>query len=304
LFKSLFIYIFKVYETFYFFCVLGGFVQKSKGVFFISSHNEKDYFFATSDSGEFFKKKNASSFLYVRKNNDFVTTFAKKVNFIDFSNNQNTSVGTSLIPYLEHDDANRALMGSNMQRQALPLKIKESSLIETGVERQISKVSELNISTINSGVTAFSNFKKIIIFSDLVFNKSLKSLNFDELDVFNQVFRYKCSSYFLNCKKKSNQSNILFQDLRLKKRDWVNKGDFLVNESGTFAGKVCAGNKFRSCAERYKILFIYILIISFPKIYRKFHFISKLYGKSFLFEYYKVYFCNIQFNICLEIKIY
>ena len=94
---------------------MGSIVQRKKGAFYISANEERDYFLASADLSNFFNSKKTLEIISLRKNDSFVTTQIKNTNFIGCFNNQNTSIGTDLIPFLEHDDANRALMGSNMQ---------------------------------------------------------------------------------------------------------------------------------------------------------------------------------------------
>lgn len=232
---------------------MGNIVQKSKGIFYISSLDEKDYYLSPSDSATLFNIKNYSNHVSLRKNDSFISTSLNKVNFIGCFNNQNTSIGTSLIPFLEHNDANRALMGSNMQRQALPLKNKELSFIETGIERQVFKASELSFIAISSGIVIFSSNKKLVVLSNLEFLKKQKEAlgtffkkNFLSKSLICgnlEGIRFKKNSYFLSNIRKSNQTNILNQKSFLKLGDWVKKGDFIVDGNCSLAGKVCCINK-------------------------------------------------------------
>lgn len=86
------------------------------------------------------------------------------------------SMGTSLIPYVEHNDANRALMGSNMQKQALCLFTKEIPILKTGTEKLISNISGSNIICKESGIVKYASMKKIIIHEKL----KIKNLNINK----------------------------------------------------------------------------------------------------------------------------
>ena len=86
-----------------------------------------------------------------------------QIQYMDVSPKQIVSVAASLIPFLEHDDANRALMGSNMQRQAVPTLISEKPLVGTGMEKDISKDSGLNVVVKRSGTVYYVDASQIII---------------------------------------------------------------------------------------------------------------------------------------------
>lgn len=216
----------------------------------MSSLTEKDYFLAPSDLGNSFLSKNYLNKVSLRKNDVFVSTSLKNADFISCFNGQNTSIGTGLIPFLEHDDANRALMGSNMQRQALPLKNRELSFIETGVERQIFKASELNLTANSSGIVVFSSNKKLVVYSLLSFSQKERKVSIFQSEKRNFLddyylsqnlkgINFKKNVYFLSDFRKSNQSNILNHTSFLKVGDWVKKGDFIVDGNCSLAGKVC-----------------------------------------------------------------
>ncbi len=216
----------------------------------MSSLVERDYFLAPSDLINFFNVKNyVSNKVSLRKNNSFVSSSLRNANFIGCFNGQNTSVGTGLIPFLEHDDANRALMGSNMQRQALPLKNRELSFIETGIERQIFKASELNLTANASGIVVFSSNKKLVVFSELAFSEKERKvlisqskktfLNKSFLSQSLESLKFKKNFYYFSDFRKSNQGNIINHSSFLKVGDWVKKGDFIVDGNCSLAGKVC-----------------------------------------------------------------
>ena len=183
-----------------------------------------------------------------KKNQSFVTELTKKINFISPSTNQIISIGTGLIPFVEHDDANRALMGSNMQRQALPLLKKEIALIETGIEIQIAKESQSTLIAKTSGKIKFVSNKKIIIKEQLktispnINNSLLNKIKKNKRKIFvKKKIAWKKKLYFLENPRKSNQNNQMQQTSIVKKNQWVKKGQVLADGKGTFQGKLSIG---------------------------------------------------------------
>src|SRR6185295_17960723 len=94
---------------------------------------------------------------------DFLVTDADKVQFIDVSPKQMVGVSAGLIPFLEHDDANRALMGSNMQRQAVPLLVPEPPLVSTGLEKEVARHSGMLVRAQEDGTVVFVDAERIKI---------------------------------------------------------------------------------------------------------------------------------------------
>ncbi|NUO16529.1 MAG: DNA-directed RNA polymerase subunit beta, partial [Planctomycetaceae bacterium] len=98
-----------------------------------------------------------------RKGHDFITVGAREIELVDVSSMQMVGVSAALIPFLEHDDANRALMGSNMQRQAVPLLLTELPLVGTGMERHVAVNSGMVLRAKADGVVRYADCKEIII---------------------------------------------------------------------------------------------------------------------------------------------
>ncbi len=94
-----------------------------------------------------------------REEGDFPVVDAAEVNYTDVAPNQIASISASLIPFLEHDDANRALMGSNMMRQAVPLLNPEAPIVGTGLERQVASDSRVLINAEGDGVVEYVDSK-------------------------------------------------------------------------------------------------------------------------------------------------
>jgi DNA-directed RNA polymerase subunit beta len=132
-------------------------------VVYMTAHEEDRYIIAQAntlfdDEGRFM-----SDAVLARKLGDPVTVTPDEVDFVDVSAKQIVSVPTSLIPFLEHDDANRALMGSNMQSQAVPLVRAEAPFVGTGVEERISRDSGTVLVAAEAGTVSYVDARKIVI---------------------------------------------------------------------------------------------------------------------------------------------
>lgn len=130
---------------------------------YLSAMDEEKYFIAQantplSDKGEFMEKM-----IPVRKSGDYTTRTADEITYMDVSPKQVVSASASLIPFLEHDDANRALMGSNMQRQAVPLLYAEAPRVGTGMEEKAAYDSGVIVAAKRSGVVTSVTSNEIII---------------------------------------------------------------------------------------------------------------------------------------------
>ncbi len=143
----------------------------------------------------------------------------KEVNYIDISPQQMLSLSASLIPFLEHDDSNRALMGTNMQRQAVPLLFAESPLVATGIESKIAEDALGTIVAKNDGEVLFVDASQIV-----VLNKD------SELDY-----------YYLPKYQRSNQDTCVNYVPIVKKGQKVHKGDVLADSSCTQNGQLALG---------------------------------------------------------------
>jgi DNA-directed RNA polymerase subunit beta len=109
------------------------------------------------------KERIALDRVTARFGGDFVMTASDQIQYIDISPKQMVGVSAGLIPFLEHDDANRALMGSNMQRQAVPLMITEPALVSTGLEKEVAKHSGMIIKAHSDGYVTFVDAERIVI---------------------------------------------------------------------------------------------------------------------------------------------
>lgn len=128
-----------------------------------------------------------------RRDGDYVQVSPSELDYIDVSTKQIVSVATALIPFLEHDDANRALMGSNMQRQAVPLISPRSPLVGTGVERDIASSEGICILAKRSGVVTYVSSDKVIISADKL-NSSTEEWALSNIDLY-ELKKYGKSSH-------------------------------------------------------------------------------------------------------------
>src|SRR5204862_4604000 len=107
---------------------------------------------------------------------DFIDVEPAHVDYMDVSPKQLVSVAASLIPFLEHDDANRALMGSNMQRQAVPLLCTEAPLVATGLEERVARDSRAVIVAEEAGKVASVTGNQIVIYEDGKYHENKKKI--------------------------------------------------------------------------------------------------------------------------------
>jgi DNA-directed RNA polymerase subunit beta len=131
---------------------------------FMDAFQEAEHFIA--QAGQDFKKTKKDELIVARNQDDFVYVEQDKVDYRDLSPKQIVSVSTALIPFLEHDDAVRALMGSNMQRQAVPLVKTQTAIVGTGMEKEIAKGSGGVVTARRAGEVVYVSSDKIVIKAD------------------------------------------------------------------------------------------------------------------------------------------
>jgi len=164
-----------------------------------------------------------------REEGDFPVVEPIEVNYTDVAPNQIASISASLIPFLEHDDANRALMGSNMMRQAVPLLRPESPIVGTGLERQVAKDSRVLVNAEEDGIVDYVDSRKIIIKYDRTEEERLVS--------FEEEFR----TYDLIKFRKTNQGTSINLKPIVRKGDKVEKGQVLCEGYATQQGELALG---------------------------------------------------------------
>jgi len=191
----------------------------SQEIKYLSADEEENYIIAQAntplnENSQFIENK-----VEVRHGKKFSQESPDKVDFMDVSPRQIVSVTTSLIPFLEHDDANRALMGSNMQRQAVPLILPQSPLIATGMEREAARDSGQVLFAPNDGEVASVSASEIVVRYDKDTEQSFPLTKF----------------------ARSNQGTCVNQRPVVSKGDLVKRGQVLADGSSTEGGELALG---------------------------------------------------------------
>ncbi|MDP4210889.1 MAG: DNA-directed RNA polymerase subunit beta [Bacteroidota bacterium] len=204
-----------------------------EGVIYLSAEEEESKIIGQAnapmnDDGEFVESR-----VKARFNGDFPFAEKETVELIDVAPNQISSIAASLIPFLEHDDANRALMGSNMMRQAVPLLRPESPIVGTGIEASVVQDSRLMVTAEGDGVIKFVDASEIVVEYDRT--EEQKFLSFED-----DIRRYKLPKY-----KKTNQSTSVNLRPIVKKGQRVSKGDILTEGYATQLGELALGRNLR-----------------------------------------------------------
>ena len=199
--------------------------QATDKIEYLSALDEKDYPIAQANS---FLDKN-SRFIddkaSVRIEGEAARSLVTDIKYMDVSPDQLVSISASLIPFLEHDDANRALMGSNMQRQAVPLLKPRAPLIGTGIEHIVAMDSGISVIAKRDGVVTYVDASRIVI-------RAKASGNNDEVDA---------DIYKLEKFRKTNQNSCYTQKPVLREGDFVKKGQILADGPSSELGELALG---------------------------------------------------------------
>jgi len=193
-------------------------------IVYLSAIEEEKYMIAQANTkidknGNFLEE-----LISCRKSLNFILSKPDLVEYIDVSPKQLVSVAASLIPFLENDDANRALMGSNMMRQAVPLIKPESPLVGTGIERDVALDSGVTIIAKRDGMVDKIDGKRIVV---KAFEKDLSKSG---VDIYN-LFKFQ----------KSNQNTTINQKPLVKVGDIIKKGDIIADGPSTKLGELALG---------------------------------------------------------------
>ncbi len=165
-----------------------------------------------------------------RSRNEFTLSTAAKIDYMDVSPKQIVSVAAALIPFLEHDDANRALMGSNMQRQAVPCLRAEKPLVGTGMERVVAVDSGTTVKAVRGGTVDSVDASRTVI----RVNDSETSEGEPGVDIYNFT-KYT----------RSNQNTCINQKPLVKPGDIIEKGDVLADGASTDLGELALGQNMQ-----------------------------------------------------------
>jgi DNA-directed RNA polymerase subunit beta len=197
----------------------------SDEVIYLSAMEEGRYTVAQANAEIDAKGKFTSELVQCRKGGEYILARPETIDFVDVSPKQIVSVAAALIPFLENDDANRALMGSNMQRQAVPLIQAESPLVGTGMEEVVARDSGVAISARRSGIVDQVDAMRIVVRATDDVGPSRPAV-----DIYN-LLKFQ----------RSNQSTCITQKPLVKVGDTVKKGDIVADGPSTQNGELALG---------------------------------------------------------------
>ncbi len=195
-------------------------------IHYLSALEEEDHVIAQANAALDDEGGFTQDLVSARKAGEFVMARPEDVNFMDVSPNQLVSVAASLIPFLEHDDANRALMGSNMQRQAVPLLRTEAPLVGTGMERVVARDSGATVVSERGGIVENVDSTRIVIKADTPSGAYADT----GVDIYGLV-KYQ----------RSNQNTCINQRPIVRVGDHVREGDVVADGPSTEIGELALG---------------------------------------------------------------
>ncbi|MDE0693484.1 MAG: DNA-directed RNA polymerase subunit beta [Gammaproteobacteria bacterium] len=197
---------------------------------YLSAIDEAEYVIAQADSALDEKGNLTDELVEVRHQNEFTRSAPVNVNFMDVSPKQVVSVAAALIPFLEHDDTSRALMGSNMQRQAVPTIRTEKPLVGTGIERHVARDSGVCVIAGRGGVVDSVDAARVVIRVD---------------DAETTAGEAGVDIYNLTKFKRSNQNTCINQRPLVKRGDVIASGDILADGPSIDNGELALGQNMR-----------------------------------------------------------
>ena len=197
----------------------------SDKVIYLSAIDEEDFVIAQANAEVDTKGKFLNEIVSCRKNGEFINANIDAIDLMDVSPQQLVSVASSLIPFLENDDANRALMGSNMMRQAVPLIKPKAPLVGTGMEYTVAKDSGSTVVAKREGIVDQLDANRIVI---RVTDKSDSSLN--KIDIYN-LLKFQ----------RSNQNTCISQRPLVNVGDKVSKNQVIADGPATELGELALG---------------------------------------------------------------
>ncbi len=213
--------------------VVNGQVQLNEDIIYLSAEEEEENIIAQANApideeGKFVLPK-----VKARFEGDFPVETPERINLMDVAPNQIASIAASLIPFLEHNDANRALMGSNMMRQAVPLIQPDAPIVGTGLEERVARDSRLLINAEYNGVVEYVDANKIIIKYDIPAEE--RELSFES-----DTREYKLIKY-----RKTNQNSTINLKPIVRKGQKVEKGQVLCEGFATENGELAVGRNLK-----------------------------------------------------------
>ncbi|MGB2244068.1 MAG: DNA-directed RNA polymerase subunit beta [Flavobacteriaceae bacterium] len=200
---------------------------------YLSAEEEEDKLIAQANIPFDKDGKITEDKIIAREEADYPVVDPKQVHYTDVAPNQIASISASLIPFLEHDDANRALMGSNMMRQAVPLLRPESPIVGTGLERQVASDSRVLINAEGDGVVEYVDAEQITI--RYSYSELEEKVRFDS-----DIKTYELIKF-----RKTNQGTCINLKPIVRKGDKVTKGQVLCQGYATQDGELALGRNMK-----------------------------------------------------------
>ncbi len=191
----------------------------SNNILYLSALDEADHVIAQANAALDLKGRFTKDYISARQSGDSVMITPADVTLMDISPNQLVSVAASLVPFLENDDANRALMGSNMQRQAVPLIRTDAPLVGTGMESVVARAAGVTVVAKSSGIVESVDSTRIVVKSDS-----------GQVDIYNLI-KYR----------RSNQNTCLNQKPLVSPGMSIKKGDVIADGASTQNGELALG---------------------------------------------------------------
>ena len=213
--------------------VVNGVVDFKTEPSYLSAEEEEEKVIAQANTPVKEDGQFTTDLVKARDTGDFPVIDPKKLHFMDVAPNQISSISASLIPFLEHDDANRALMGSNMMRQAVPLMNPESPIVGTGLEGRVASDSRVLVNSKGAGTVTYVDANKIIINYDRTENERLVSFDGDSIT-------YKLTKF-----QKTNQGTSINIRPIVKVGEKVSKGQVLTEGYATQDGELALGKNMK-----------------------------------------------------------
>ncbi len=199
---------------------------------FLNAEQEDNYTIAQANAPLDPKGHFIGDRVKARYQGDFPVVRPEEVHYMDVAPNQIVSAAAGLIPFLEHDDANRALMGSNMQRQSVPLLRPETPVVGTGLEEKIARDSRSLIVAERNGIVDYVDASRIVVLYDIDENSTEALISFDD----KRRVEYKLTKFF-----RTNQDTCINQRVVVRPGDKIKKGDVLADGPATDGGELALG---------------------------------------------------------------
>lgn len=201
-------------------------LKKNSVRYYTASEEHADHVIAQAQMGE----HKPDDFIGVRRRGESEIARAEEADLMDVSTNQLVSVAAALIPFLQNDDANRALMGSNMQRQAVPLMRTSAPLVGTGMERVVARDSGATVVARRDGIVALVDAERIVVKTEESEASAASTEVGTDVDI-----------YYLQKYKRSNLDTCINQRPIVMKGERVKKGDIIADGFATEMGELALG---------------------------------------------------------------